>query len=181
MTKFNVEYLTICRIAMLDDLRFSATAVDGSDVSFEIYDMRFHNFDDALLALQELVKSFRKPGDLITGDLPFLNIEDRWRAESECHSSVPLTGRPIQRWRISSSAEYQPQLTQLRPTHYGEDLEVKFRFNAETQLQMPTSEGVLESSWYPTIPYYETVSILNEKIRFLRPAEVVPGPECAEP
>lgn len=181
MTKFSVEHLIVCRIAMEGYSRFPVTDVDVSTISFPICDMRFHSFDDALLTLQELIKTNRKPGRLITSDLPYLNIEDRWRAESECHSSVPLTGPPSQRWRISSPGEYQPLLTQTRPTHCGNLFSIKFRFNAETQIQVPTSEGVLESSWYPTLPYYETVSIFNEKISFLRPAEVVPGPETAEP
>lgn len=145
-----------------------------------ISDVLFSNVESALKAAAEHLSQHISPGKQLDEILPFLNVEDRWRAEAETVPKLPLKFRPVHRSKISSGISSFPDAP-----HTDDILlngkEVKFGFKTETQVVVTDTESEYHSEWYPSATYYVKAWIFKTELTFVNHAEVAGSPEIAEP
>lgn len=152
----------------------------GSTENLSIDEIFFTSIEAAVEAAGQHLGRHMHPGTLLDETLPFLNVEDRWRAEGETVPKLPLMYRPLHRSQTVggvSSHPAAPHPDDIPP----EGKIIRFGFKTESQIITLDSESTYRSKWYPSATHYINVWVFKSELTFVDHAEVVPGPETAEP
>lgn len=152
----------------------------GSTGNLNIYDIFFTSIEAAVGAAGQHLSRHMHPGTRLDEILPFLNVEDRWRAEAETVSKLPLKLRPLHRSQTVggvSSSPAAPHPDDIPP----EGKIIRFGFKTESQIITLDAESTYRSKWYPSVLHYINVRIFKSELTFVDHAEVAESPEFAEP
>lgn len=152
----------------------------GPTENLSIDEIFFTSIEAAVGAAGQHLGRHMHPGTLLDETLPFLNVEDRWRAEAETVAKLPLMYRPLHRSQTVggiSSSPGAPHPDDIPP----EGKIIRFGFKTESQIITLDSESTYRSKWYPSATHYINVWVFKSELTFVDHAEVVPGPETAEP
>jgi hypothetical protein len=152
----------------------------GPTENLNIHDVFFTSVEAAVVAAGQHLGRHMHGGTQLDDPMPFLNVEDRWRAEAETVPKLPLKFQPIHRSQTVggvSSSPGAPHPDDIPP----DGKIIRFGFKTESQIITLDSESTYRSKWYPSATYYVNVWIFKSELTFVDHAEVVPGPEIAEP
>lgn len=152
----------------------------GPTENLSICDVFFTSIEAAVRAAGQHLNRHAQKDLSLEDALPFLNVEDRWRAEGETVPKLPLMYRPLHRSQILGGVSSYPAAP--HPDDIPPDGKViRFGFKTESQIITLDAESTYRSKWYPSAPHYINVWVFKSELTFVSHAEVVPGPETAEP